>query len=165
MHWYFWLSAMIWWDQAGQHTQRVPQAGPHTGCVHMANATLVLRLHKHSQPHVPEGLHCHLQDNVEHYNRWQEQFPTSQTTNNYRFLYWFDPFILSQAPVQRTDAHFAKQTSSTVRWCVAFISDHSFVKNKYSHQTYHLLLRWYIQIYSHNNAGGKTAETLTIPLS
>lgn len=48
-------------------TQCVPQAGLHTGCVHMADTTFMLLLHKHSQPHIPEGLHCHLQDNVQHY--------------------------------------------------------------------------------------------------
>lgn len=47
---------------AWHHTQCVPQASLHTGCVYMADATLVLRLHKHCQPHVPQGLYCHLQD-------------------------------------------------------------------------------------------------------
>ena len=48
-------------------TQCVPQARLHTGCVHMADAALVLWLHKHSQLHVPQGLHCHLQDRGKHY--------------------------------------------------------------------------------------------------
>lgn len=41
-------------------SQSVTQASLHTGSVHMTDATLVLRLHKHSQPHIPEGLYCHL---------------------------------------------------------------------------------------------------------
>lgn len=52
-------------------TQCVSQACLHTGCVHMADATLIFWFHKHSQPHIPEGLHCHLQDIVQHYSKLQ----------------------------------------------------------------------------------------------
>ena len=48
--------------QEGQLTQRVSQAGLHAGRVHVADAALVLGLYQNHKPHVPEGLHCHLQD-------------------------------------------------------------------------------------------------------
>lgn len=42
----------------------------------MTDAGLMFGLHKHRQAHIPEGLHCHLQDNMEYYST---HFPKGST--------------------------------------------------------------------------------------
>lgn len=64
--------AMLWFLQCmwgwRERTQRVTQSRLNTGSVNMADAVLMLWLHKNSQPHVPERLHRHLQDIVPNYS-------------------------------------------------------------------------------------------------
>lgn len=153
VHWYFWLMARTSWGHTWQPTQRVPKASLHTGCVHMADATLMLRLHKHSQPHIPEGLHCHLQDNEPHYNRWQEQFPTKEhiITDFSTDLTHFYKARLQHSHWNRCS--FAKQTSSTAS--IAFIPDDIRKNNNIS-------WRWYFQINSQKTTDDKILDTFKI---
>lgn len=75
----------------------------------MADATLVLRLHKHSQPHIPEGLHCHLHDISLYYN--QEYYVSADNK--------MIGIIYRKAEVQtaevETDVHLVKTNTSTAR--------------------------------------------------